>query len=117
MEARRRGLDALSLWAHAPHYAHMAWNPRATYALLAILCPLLNVQPDMESLRSAAVYLDEMLEKILRENADLRAHVAELEEEYAAGQAASETLPPLSDSIIREVEELLRRRQDEPDEG
>jgi proteasome assembly chaperone (PAC2) family protein len=117
MACRRQGLDSISLWGHAPHYAHMAWNPRVTYGLLSVLCPLLGINPDTERVRSAAGYLDEMLEKLLRDNADLRAHIAELEETYAADQTAAEPLEPLSDTIIRQVEELLRRRPEEQDEG
>jgi hypothetical protein len=116
LACRRRDLASVSLWAHAPHYAHMAWNPRVTYGLLTVLCSVLDIKPDLDSVRSAATYLDDMLEKLLRDNADLRAHIAELEEEYAAGQAASEPLPPLSDTIIREVEELLRQRPEGRDE-
>ncbi len=115
LAARQHGLDAYSLWAHAPHYAHMAWNPRVTYGLLYVLCGLLNVRPDLESVRSAATYLDEMMEKLSAENSDLKAHIAELEEEYADGQTVTEPLTPLSDSIIRDIEELLRGRPDEPD--
>jgi hypothetical protein len=95
----------------------MAWNPRVTYGLLAVLCPLLGINPDTERVRAAAGYLDEMLEKLLRDNTDLRAHIAELEEAYAADQTASEPLAPLSDTIIRQVEELLRRPPEEQDEG
>lgn len=117
LAARQQGLDGYSLWAHAPHYAHMAWNPRMTYGLLSVLCALLIIQPDMESVRSAATYLDEMMGKLSAENSDLRAHIAELEQEYDDGQSSLEPLPPLSDTIIREVEELLRRRPEEPDDG
>jgi len=80
-----------------------------------VLCGLLNVRPDLESVRSAATYLDEMMEKLSAENSDLKAHIAELEEEYADGQTVTEPLTPLSDSIIRDIEELLRGRPDEPD--
>lgn len=116
MACRRLSLDALTLWGHAPHYAHMAWNPRVTAALLDAVCALLGIKPEMESVRSAATYLDEMLDKLLQDNAELHDHIAELEQEYAEGQSSTEPLPPLSDSIIREVEELLRRPE-EQDEG
>ncbi len=117
VECRNRGIPTASLWGHSPSYAQLSWNPRVSAALAAILARLLEIEVDLEPLRVSAGYLDEALDKLARQNPQVRALISRFEESYGAAPEPSQSLPPISESIVSEIEEILRRGEGTPDEG
>ncbi len=119
--ARARHLPVASLWGHSPGYAQVTWNPRVSCALLETLEQLLGVTVDLTEARRAATYLDEALDKLVARNAQVRALIRKLEQSYGPTESRRPKEPPrVSESILREVEEILRRHDEgsgeEPDE-
>ncbi len=118
MACLRHDVPACSLWGHVPSYAQVPWNPKVSYGLLACLNALLELPVDLEPLRLRAQQLDELLNRLVQQNPELASAIRQLEEEFDAGAEGelpqeAETLPPLSENVIRQIEELLRREGDE----
>ncbi len=112
VEARARQVPVVSLWGHAPAYAQLSWSPRVTLALLELLGGILGIAPDLEEVRAAATYLDESLDKLAAQNPQVRALIRKLEQGYGPEETRrpAET-PEVHPSILREVEEILRRHE------
>lgn len=117
VECRSRGIPNASLWGHSPSYAQLSWNPRVSAGLAALLVKVLEIEVDLEPLQVAATYLDEALDKLARQNPQVRGLIRRLEESYGAAPEPGPSLPPISESVLREVEEILRRGEGTPDEG
>jgi proteasome assembly chaperone (PAC2) family protein len=121
MACLRHDVPACSLWGHVPSYAQVPWNPKVSYGLLTCLNALLELPVDLEPLRRRAQQLDELLERLVRQNPELATAIRQLEEEFDAGAereplSEAETLPPLSENVIRQIEELLRRQDNGRDD-
>ena len=113
----QRGIEAISLWGHAPHYIQVVGNPKVCHALVSRLCTLMSIQLELRDLQDASDYLDEALNKLLSENASLKEYVQKLEEEYEMeGQRASAPSEG-TDRLIKDVEEFLRRESKRGGEG
>lgn len=108
-ECRARRLPAASIWGHAPSYAQLSWNPLVTVALLDALGRLLNLPLDLDEVRSAADHLKRALDGLSGSDPQIGAMLAKLEASFDSdeGQPASEE--PVSERVLREVEEILRR--------
>ena len=117
VESRDRGLPTASLWGHSPAYAQLSWNPRVSAGLAALLAKVLEIEVDLEPLQVAATYLDEALDKLARQNPQVQGLLRRLEESYGAVPEQGAALPPISDSVLREVEEILRRGESTPRRG
>ena len=113
----QQGIEAISLWGHAPHYIQVVGNPKVCQALVRRLCLLMDVQLDLRDLQDASDYLDEALNKLLAENTSLREYVQRLEEEYESVGERSTTPSEGTDRLIRDVEEFLRREAQRGGEG
>jgi proteasome assembly chaperone (PAC2) family protein len=107
--AGKRGLEAASLWGHAPHYIQVP-NARVCYSLLRKLIRMLGIDLDLEDVRKAGEYLDEQVDKAVEQKAELQEYVKRLEEEYARGTYGMGG--PLSGDIVKEVENFLQKRKD-----
>ena len=115
-ECRPRRLPAASLWGHAPSYAQLTWNPIVTVALLEALGHLLNLPLDLDEVRTAANYLRRALDQLRSSDPQIGEMLARLEASYdSAGKQPPSDLP-VSEQVLREIEEILRRN-DETDEA
>jgi proteasome assembly chaperone (PAC2) family protein len=117
VECRARGIAAASLWGHVPSYAQLSWNPRVSAGLLKPLVELLGIEVDLAPLQTAATFLDQALDRLARQNPQIRALISRLEESYGAAEETTSSPGPISKNILREVEEILRRGEGTPDEG
>jgi proteasome assembly chaperone (PAC2) family protein len=120
-ECRNRRLPAASLWGHAPSYAQLSWNPAVTVSLLDALGRLLDVQIDLDEVRSAATYLGKALDQLAAQDPEVSEMLAKLEASYGPEETRRPSEPPaVSEKILHEVEEILRRHEnggsdDDPD--
>lgn len=121
LTAKERGIDAISLWGHAPHYVRTPANPKVCAAMLDRLANALEIKLDLGDLQTAAGAMDEALAKLVESNPELRSHLEALEAQPSTPAAEGEAGPDWgnasADSIIREVEAFLRSEHQEPDEG
>jgi len=113
----QRGIEAISIWGHAPHYIQVVGNPKLCHALVSRLCTLMDVQLDFHDLQDASDYLDEALNKLLAENAQLREYVQKLEDEYESEGERAVAPSEGTDRLIKDVEEFLRRESKRGGEG
>jgi proteasome assembly chaperone (PAC2) family protein len=118
---QEEGIPCVSLWGHAPNYVRVTANPKVCHGLLTRLSRLTNLSLNLDDLQVASEYLDAQLNRLLGQNDELRLYVARLEEAYRGerGGPRGEEGEVATESIIREVEEFLRREQrhrDEPEE-
>jgi proteasome assembly chaperone (PAC2) family protein len=119
---RRRGVSGGSVWGHAPHYLQAAPNVKVCYGMLRKLSALLDLTVDLDELQSASRALEQRVERLLEDNAELREYVRQLD----AGQEPSGDPEPVEDgppaempspeAVVRELEEFLRQQQRRPDD-
>ena len=110
-ECVERKIEVISLWAHSPFYVRAESNPMACHALLRKLTKFLEIEIDLEELRKAGEYLQDMLSRLLAESDQLRHYVQQLEEQYATEDTASREPSEDANRIIREVEDFLRNER------
>ena len=109
----QRSIPLASIWGHAPHYIQGIPNPKVSYAILRQLRQFLGFGPDLSSLAAAAASFDEHMERALAEQAELRAYVARLEEQF--GTSETREIPNPQD-LVTELEEFLKREREQKDE-
>lgn len=112
LACREADIEAVSLSGQAPHYITAA-NPKVCHAILKRLVVLLGIEVDLEPIRMAGEHLDDVMGKALAENAGLQRYIAMLEDGYEQALEQRGPGPALSDRIIREIEELLKRQRGE----
>ena len=102
----RRGIDAISLWAAIPHYASSSPSPKASLALVNALEDFLDVDIPLADLAEAADEWEKDVTEMAKEDSDVAEYVKALEDSKDAAE-----LPDVSgDSIAKEFERYLRRR-------
>ncbi|CAN2197737.1 Proteasome assembly chaperone 2 [Candidatus Nanopelagicaceae bacterium] len=105
----RRGIDAISLWAAVPHYASASPSPKASLALINALEDFLDVSIPLGSLLEEADEWEKSVNELAAEDSDVAEYVKALEESKDAAE-----LPDVSgDSIAKEFERYLRRRNND----
>lgn len=115
--SRARRIPSASLWGHAPAYARLSWNPKVTDALLRILTSILEVEADLTELRAAARWLAAALDRLAAQNPQMGTLIRQLEQDYGPSEGERPAQPPeVSESILREVEEILRRHEGAPED-
>ena len=129
-----------SLWAAAPHYLAATPNIKVTAALLTYLNTFLGTDLDLQDIQSDAVRFDEQITILVERDPEASAYVRKLEEQSSDsdddddddddddndGDDEAEdkmvihpdrvpgTGPlPSADSLIRSVEELLRKEREQ----
>ena len=115
---RMRRIPSASFWGHVPAYAQLSWNPRITLALLHTVQAALDLRFDLRELEPQATQIDELLDRLVESDADLGRQVREYERRY--DQDAKPSILPSADTILNQVEELLRTHQEgdeEEDQG
>ena len=120
---QRRGLPAASLWGHAPHYVRAVPNLKVSHAMLQALRAWLEIDLELAELRMASRQLERRVDAAIDENPELRDYVQQLgvSLDESAAAVADDTVDlqisrPDPAEILRELEELLRGRRDEPDQ-
>lgn len=117
LTAYEHGIDAISVWGHAPHYVRTPANPKVCSAMLDRLAEALDIKLDLSDLHSAAAAMDDALAKLMETNPELRSHLEALEAQPAA---AADSEPPgdwgSPESLISEVEAFLRSEQQDAGE-
>jgi hypothetical protein len=126
---RRASIPVSSLWAAAPHYLAATPNIKVTAALLTYLNTFLSFDLDLSDIQSDAQRFEEQITMLVARDPEASAYVRKLEEQ--AGEISDEDddedddeirinpdLPvstgplPSADSLIRSVEELLRKERE-----
>lgn len=110
---RAKRLPVVSLWGHAPSYAQLTWNPMVTAALLRTLTRLLDLSIDLREVETAAAYLEKALDQLVAQNPEVAEMLEKLEASYGPTETHRPSEPsPMSEKILREVEEILRQHDD-----
>lgn len=121
---RQAQVPAASLWAAAPHYLAASPNIKVTAALLTYVNTFLSFGLDLSDIQSDAVRFEEQISTLVARDSEASAYVRRLEEQIEeSGDDEDEegenpdiivgTGPlPSADSLIRGVEELLRKERE-----
>jgi predicted ATP-grasp superfamily ATP-dependent carboligase len=119
----RQEIPAMSLWASVPHYLGVAQNPKVASALLHSVDHLLGLGMDLRDLDEAVGRFEEQVNSVIAGSLEAAAYVKELERRADAALAgesptSEETagFPP-SEALIRDLEEFLRRRRSQREDG
>jgi len=130
----RAKIPVSSLWAAAPHYLVAAPNIKVTSALLTYINTFLAFDLDLSDFQNDAIRFEEQISTLVARDPEASAYVRKLENEtenmLAEGNddeseedkdeeaSAAPDKPPVSgplpsaDSLIRSVEELLRKERE-----
>src|SRR6266704_659506 len=132
---RRAAIPAASLWAAAPHYLAATPNIKVTSALLTYLNTFMSFGLDLRDIQADAIRFEEQITALVARDPEASAYVRKLEEqisEAASGDEEDEeendvvfnpdrtvsTGPlPSAETLIRGVEELLRKQREQQDNG
>ena len=128
----RAKIPVSSLWAAAPHYLVATPNIKVTSALLTYLNTFLAFDLDLSDFQNDAIRFEEQISTLVARDPEASAYVRKLENETESllaeededeteedeESAATPDKPPVSgplpsaDSLIRSVEELLRKERE-----
>jgi proteasome assembly chaperone (PAC2) family protein len=113
--ARRRGLEAISLWGHAPQYLQTK-NVKVAYFVVQKLVDLTGMRIDLSEFERSSRHFDQQVNDLVGQDPKLQEVINKLEEVYSG----SESLSPLSEKEGGSKEEnvvyiqaLLKRQGDE----
>ena len=128
----RAKIPVSSLWAAAPHYLVATPNIKVTSALLTYLNTFLAFDLDLSDVQNDAIRFEEQISTLVARDPEASAYVRKLESETESMLAEGDddeteteeeaaTTPdkppvtgplPSADSLIRSVEELLRKERE-----
>lgn len=104
-----RSIAVTGLWGIAPDYVQAIPNWKVCYAILTKLQRFYGLRVDLDELQAAGRALERRVERLLQRDPDLRAYVQQIQE-LEGPASASAVAPDLdADSVLEEVEALLRR--------
>ena len=133
---RRADIQVSSLWAAAPHYLAATPNIKVTAALLTYLNTFLSLELDLHEIQADAVRFEEQITALVARDPEASAYVRKLEEQVAdlidddseddeddedgdeditlnnPDKVVSTGPLPSADTLIRSVEELLRKERE-----
>ena len=104
---KQRSLPSASLWAAVPHYVSLTPSPRAALALCERLASMLDVDIDVDELRTAADGYAEQVSQAVAADAETQAYVEDLERR--ADELEEEDLPS-GEALAAELTRFLRER-------
>lgn len=107
--AQRRDIDAISLWAAIPHYAAASPSPKASLALINAVEDFLKISIPQGDLPEQARAWEASVDEMAREDSEIAEYVKQLE----SARDESELPEATGDSIAREFERYLRRKDAE----
>jgi proteasome assembly chaperone (PAC2) family protein len=122
---RRSSIPSATFWAAVPHYLAATPNIKVTAALLTYVNTFLSFGLDLSDIQSDAVRFEEQITALVARDPEASAYVRRLEEQIAEvglddeeedepqnPDRAEGTGPlPSADTLIRDVEELLRQQR------
>ena len=113
--ARKRGLKAISLWGHSPHYLQ-ARNVKVVCSVLKRLMDLTNIEIDLSELEKAGDYFDQQVNQLVEEDPKLKEVISKLEEVYK--RAEKIPWPPGREEGVKEdkvvyIQAFLKRLEDD----
>ena len=115
-EARKKGIRAISLWGHAPHYLQ-ARNLKVIHAVLQCLADLTRIEIDLSELKRLTEVFDEQIKQVMKQDPKLQQVISKLEEVY---QKSEELAPPRKKETESKQEEkvvylqaFLKKQEDE----
>ncbi len=118
--ARKRNLDAISLWGHAPQYLQTR-NVKVVCSLLKRLTDLTGIKIDLSDLEKAAEYFEEQINHLVEEDPKLREVISKLEEAYKGSERILQPLRkeegPREDKVVYIQAFLKKSEDDEKKEG
>jgi proteasome assembly chaperone (PAC2) family protein len=108
-----RGLPHASFWGHGPHYLPSTPNPKLSYTLLDKVRQFLDIQLDLEELRSAGDRFEQQATEAIASQEEVVEYVRRLEEAYDASQSPESPENEVSspDAIIHDLEEFLKSQR------
>jgi proteasome assembly chaperone (PAC2) family protein len=128
---RRANIPVSSLWAAAPHYLAATPNIKVTAALLTYSNTFLSFDLDLSDIQSDALHFEEQITRLVARDPEASAYVRKLEEQTSnlleeedededdeddllinPDRPVSTGPLPSADSLIRSVEELLRKERE-----
>jgi len=113
--AKKRGLEAISLWGHAPQYLQTK-NVKVVYAVLRSLIDLTGMKLDLSEMERTSDYFDQQVNHLVEQDPKLLEVISKLEEVYRR----SEKVPSLSrreeetkeDKVVY-IQAFLKKQDDE----
>ena len=127
---RRAAIPAASLWAAAPHYLAATPNIKVTSALLTYLNTFMSFGLELSDIQADAIRFEEQITSLVARDPEASAYVRRLEEQITGAISSEDdeddeddavsnsdrttsTGPlPSAESLIRGVEELLRKQRE-----
>lgn len=118
--AKKRGLEAISLWGHAPQYLQTK-NVKVVHAVLRSLIDLTGMKLDLSEMERASDYFDQQVNHLVEQDPKLLEVISKLEEVYRR----SEKVPSLSrreeetkeDKVVYIQAFLKKQDEEEKKEG
>ncbi len=104
--AAAAGVPTVSAWAAVPHYVGQSPSPKATYALMRHLEDLLHLSLDLHALSEDADAWERGVDELAADDEEIGEYVKQLEE----AQDAADLPEASGESIAREFERYLKRR-------
>jgi proteasome assembly chaperone (PAC2) family protein len=108
VNAARRNIPMISLWAHTPHYIQVT-NFIACYNIMVKLSGLMNLEIDLAIARRDSEYLTAQIDQAVEKKPELQDYLRMLESEYHKGNPNTQN--PINKNIIKEIEELFKDKQ------
>jgi proteasome assembly chaperone (PAC2) family protein len=106
-----RRIPAISLWGHVPFYVRSESNPMVCLQIVKKLASLLDIQVPLMELTRSSDHLEDVLNKLLAENEQMRNFLKALELQYdQEGSALGEEIIG-SEQIIKDIEDFLRQQR------
>jgi proteasome assembly chaperone (PAC2) family protein len=117
--AKKKGLKALSLWGHAPHYLQTK-NMKVVCAVLKRLIDMIHIEVDLSELENAGEYFDQQVNHLVEQDPKLQEIISKLEEVYKR----SGKIPQPSkmeeggkDDKVVYIQAFLKKLEDEEKKG
>jgi len=114
-EAKKRGMEAVSLWGHAPQYLQTR-NIKVACSVLKKLMDWTHIELDLSELENASDYFEEQVNHLVEQDPKLQEIISKLEEAYKR----AEKIPPplgkeeeLKDDKVVYIQAFLKKLEDE----
>ncbi|MBN1691368.1 MAG: PAC2 family protein [Dehalococcoidia bacterium] len=104
-------IPALSVWGHVPFYIRSESNPIVCLEIVKKMALLLSIDIDFSELNKSAVYLFEMLNKLISENEQMRNFLDLLEDQYDLEGGPSDIEVEGTDQVIKDIENFLKKQR------
>jgi proteasome assembly chaperone (PAC2) family protein len=112
--ARKKGLKAMSLWGHAPHYLQTK-NVRVVCSVLKRWIDLTGMEIDLSGLEGASHYFDQQVNHLVEQDPKLQEVISKLEEAYRNSQreASPKAEEESSEDKVVYIQAFLRKPEDD----